>query len=67
MKLEIASFDELKNELEGKWLTDEQLDALAENEGVWWELISRGIYECRDLSTPAGEKQDVFNFHYEVK
>lgn len=68
MKLENirnASFEELKNEFEGKRLADEQLDELAENENVWYELIERGCYECRDLTTPAGEKQETFEFHYE--
>lgn len=63
-----ASFEELKQEFENKQLTDEQLDALAENEGVWYEKaeyagIDYGYYECRDMTAPAGEKQDTFKFY----
>lgn len=68
MKLENirnANFEELKNIFEGKYLTDEQLNELAENENVWYEIIEHGRYECRDLTTPAGEKQETFEFHYE--
>lgn len=71
MKLENiknAGFEELKNEFEGKYLTDEQLGSLAENEGVWWEKaeyngVDHGYYECRDLTAPAGEKRDTFKFY----
>ena len=71
MKLENirnANFEELKNAFEGKHLTDQQLDELAENEGVWYEKaeydgVDHGYYECRDLTTPAGEKQETFKFY----
>lgn len=74
MKLENirnAGFGELKNAFEGKHLTDEQLDALAENEGVWYEKaeyngIDHGYYECRDMTAPAGEKPETFQFYYEL-